>query len=164
MTQSSSRPISLRNPLKEKLGGAIPAFDETALKRAEAALASLSGEFQSWMEEEITKITQARNAARIAGWSDGALETLHGIVHDAKGLGATYEYPFITRIAGSLCRLIDTPEGKAAARTMPHLVEAHVETMRAIVRDKVKASDHPVGLALVTELEQRVLALGVAPD
>lgn len=162
MPSSPLRP-PVRNALKEKIGGSLPAFDEAALKRAEAALASLSSEFQSWMEEEVTKVVNARNAARAAGWSDETLEALHGASHDAKGLGATYEYPIVTRIAASLCRLTETEAGKATARALPHLVEAHVEAMRAIVRDRVKAEDHPVGVALANELEGQVRSLGVGP-
>ncbi|MGE3250459.1 MAG: Hpt domain-containing protein [Hyphomonadaceae bacterium] len=139
------------------------AFDEEAVERAEAALRSLSGNFQAWIEDEVEKIQLARTAARAAHWTDESLDALFNAAHDAKGLGATYDYPFVTRVAASLCRLIETPEGKAAARAAPALVEAHVDAIRAAVRDKIKAEDHPVGRALIGALEKKVEALGVAP-
>jgi hypothetical protein len=145
------------------VGAPLPAFDEAALKRAEAALASLSSEFQGWMEEEVTKLVEARDAARAAGWDDVSLDRLFGCAHDAKGLGATYEYPLVTRLAGSLCRLIETPAGKDVARKAPRLVDAHVEAIRATVRDKIKELNHPVARALLGELETQVDQLGVAP-
>jgi hypothetical protein len=152
-----------RNLLREKLGGAVPAFDEAALKRAEAALAALSGEFQTWMEEEVVRMVEARDAARTSGYDNASLERLFGCSHDAKGLGATYEYPLVTRLSASLCRLIETPAGKEAARQQPLLVEAHVEAIRAVVRDKIKHPNHPVAKVLLGELETQVAALGVAP-
>jgi hypothetical protein len=152
-----------RNLLKEKVGSPLPAFDEAALKRAEAALAALSTEFQGWMEEEVARLLAARDAAKAAGWDDDSLDRLFGCAHDAKGLGATYEYPLVTRLAGSLCRLIETPAGKEAARSAPRLVDAHVEAIRATVRDKIKELSHPVARALLGELENRVEELGVAP-
>ncbi len=163
MSSSSVQVMKPRNLLKEKVGSALPAFDEAALKRAEAALASLSSEFQSWMEEEVSKLVAARDAARTARYDDESLDRLFGHAHDSKGLGATYEYPIVTRLAGSLCRLIETPAGKEAARKTPQLVEAHVEAIRATVRGKIKAVDHPVARTLLGELETQVEQLNVAP-
>lgn len=140
-----------------------PAFDEEAVERAEAALRALSGNFQGWIEDEVEKVQAARVAAKESGWTDEGLDALFHAAHDAKGLGATYDYPFVTRVAASLCRLLETQDGKAAARAAPALIEAHVDAMRAAVRDKIKTESHPVGRLLMAELERRVEALGVAP-
>jgi len=138
-------------------------FDEAAVARAEGALKALSGHFQGWLEEEVLKVHEARCAASAANWTDDSLDALLATAHDVKGLGATYDYPFATRIAASLCRLIETSEGKAAARREPHLIDAHVDALRASARDKIRTPEHPVGKALLQALETRVDALGVAP-
>ncbi len=138
-------------------------FDEAAVARAEGALKALSGHFQGWLEEEVLKVHDARVAARGDNWSDASLDALLAAAHDVKGLGATYDYPFATRAAASLCRLIETAEGKAAARREPHLIEAHVDALRASARDKIRTPEHPVGKALLAALEGRVEELGVAP-
>jgi len=160
---SNSHVTKPRNLLKEKLGGVAPMFDEAALQRAEAALAALSGEFQNWMEEEVVRMLEARDAARAAHYDNASLERLFGCSHDAKGLGSTYEFPLVTRLAASLCRLIETPEGKDAARQKPQLVDAHVDAIRAVVRDGIKHAEHPVARVLLDELETQVAAFGVAP-
>ncbi len=136
-------------------------FDEDAIARAEAKLRDLSVEFDVWMAEEIDKLHHARLAAREAGWSDAALDALFAAAHDAKGLGATYDYPLVTEIAGSLCRMIETPEARLIARRRLPLIDAHVESMRAAVRDRVKTCDHPIGQALLRELRRHVEALGL---
>lgn len=147
-----------------RAGAAKPSlFDEAAVARAEGALKALSGHFQGWLEEEVQKVHEARIAASTSKWSDESLDGLLATAHDVKGLGATYDYPFATRIAASLCRLIETAEGKAAARREPHLVDAHVDALRASARDKIRTPEHPVGKALLIALEGRVEALGVAP-
>lgn len=142
---------------------AAPLFDAAAVARAEQALQSMSGHFQGWLEEEVDKVQAARKAAEADGWSVASLETLLVAAHDVKGLGATYEYPLATRIAASLCRLIETPEGKAAAQRDPKLVAAHVDSIRAAARDRIKNVRDPIGMALLSALEERVQALGVAP-
>jgi hypothetical protein len=140
-----------------------PLFDEGAIERAEAALRSMSAQFQPWLEDEVDKVQRARLAAWVGGWGEAHLEALFSAAHDVKGLAATYDYPSVTRIAASLCRLIETPAGKAAARATPDLVGAHVDAIRAAVRDRIKEEDHPVAQALIGALEARVAALGIAP-
>lgn len=147
--------ITPRNTLREKLGGKLPAVDPNALARAEAALKSLSGQFQSWMEDEVTKLETARIAAKAAGYSDEALVGVYGAAHDAKGMGTTYEYPLVTRLAGSLCKLLETETNRNLAAKAPGLIDAHVDAIRAAVRDLIKTDDHPVGRILANELEGR---------
>jgi hypothetical protein len=164
MTASASNPSAAQAALRAKIGSGSLTFDAVALKRAEEALAQLSGQFDDWMRDEVAKVEAARDAARADGWSDTALTRLHTAAHDAKGLGATCHFPLVTLLSASLCRLIDTQEGKDAARAHKHLVEAHVEAIRAIVRDGVRDQNHPVGQAILKELTAQVDALGVAPQ
>ena len=86
-----------------------------------------------------------------------AMESLYLRAHDLKGLGTTYGYQLITRIAASLCRLMDDKEKRAVAPMA--LVDAHIDAIKAAVRDDIKADDHPVGRVLVEELERRVKAV-----
>ncbi|MEJ0024304.1 MAG: hypothetical protein WDN76_13550 [Alphaproteobacteria bacterium] len=94
--------------------------------------------------------------ARSQSFTDASLETLYLRAHDVKGLGTTYGYPLITALGAQLCRLLDNPEGRRAAREMPALIDAHVDGMRAILRSNLKAADDRIGLALVGELKARV--------
>lgn len=148
-----------RRPVQFKM----PVFDEAALARADEALKSLSGNFKEWLDEEITKLQAARVAAQQAGWNAVSFDALFTAAHDLKGLGTTYEYPLVTRMAASLCRLIETEDGRAAAKAQPSLVTAHIDALRAAVRDEIKTTDHPVGRLLLSALETQVDALGVAP-
>jgi len=141
-----------------------PVFDDRAVSRADEALKAMSGAFDEWLDADIGKLQAARLAAENAHWSHEALSGLHGAAHDVKGMGATYGYPLATQIAASLCRMIETDAGKAAAKRLPSLVAAHVDALRAIVRDGVKSSGDPMGRALLQALERQVDALGVAPE
>lgn len=140
-----------------------PLFSPDAVKRADAALKAMSGSFQQWLEDEINTLQQARLAGEACGWTEQSVEAVFSAAHDLKGLGATYEYPLATKIAASLCRLIETEAGRQVVRRDPQLMLAHVDAIRAAARDQVKTSDHPVGRMLLQTLEARVAALGVAP-
>jgi len=146
--------INQPNSLKLKLGGRFGGIDMAAIAKAEAALASLSGNFAQWMQEELQKLEAARQAIRVDGMTTQSAEGLYYRAHDLKGLGATYDFPLITRIAASLCRLIDDPETREAAPMF--LVDGHIDAIRAAVRDEIRTDTHPVGKVLIAELERRV--------
>jgi chemotaxis protein histidine kinase CheA len=109
----------------------------------------------------VAALQQARLAGEHEGWTPAACEALLNAAHDLKGLGATYEYPLVSRIAASLCRLIETEVCKAATRNASNLMLAHVDAIRAAARDRVKSGENPVGRALLQALEARVEALGL---
>lgn len=140
-----------------------PLFDEETLVRADQALQELSADMRQWLKADIRRLQAARLAAEQDGWSIRALDVLYSVAHDIKGAGATYGSPLATKLAASLCRSIETDAGKAAARRDPKLARAHVDALRAAVRDRAQPSTHAVGFAVLRELEARVEALGVAP-
>ena len=142
------------NSSRLKLGGRFGAIDADAIAKAEAALKSLSGQFAEWLDDEIKKLDAARAAVQANGYTPETSEGLYLRAHDLKGLGSTYEFPLITRIAASLCKLIDTPERRAQASLF--LIDSHIDAIKACVRDDIRNDSHPTGRALAEELERRV--------
>jgi chemotaxis protein histidine kinase CheA len=156
--QNSGQMIQPTNALRLKVGGGrLGAIDPAAIAKAEAALKSLASNFSQWLSDEITKLEAARQQVRAQGATAETMENLYLRAHDLKGLGTTYGYQLITRIAGSLCRLIDDKDKRAS--TSLELVDAHIDAIKAAVRDDIKGDDHPVGRVLVEELERRVKAI-----
>ena len=156
--QNSGQMIQPTNALRLKVGGGrLGAIDPAAIAKAEAALKSLASNFSQWLSDEITKLDAARQQVRTVGMNAETMENLYLRAHDLKGLGTTYGYQLITRIAGSLCRLIDDKDKRA--NTSLELVDAHIDAIKAAVRDDIKGDDHPVGRVLVEELERRVKAI-----
>jgi hypothetical protein len=151
---AASQVIQVPNMLRLKVGGKSGSLDNDVIARAEAALKSLSGQFAQWLQDEIDKLDAARSAIQAQGLNAATAEGLYLRAHDLKGLGSTYEFPLITRIAGSLCKLLDEPDKRAAAPLF--LVDAHIHAIKAAVRDDIRDASHPVGKALAEELEGRV--------
>ncbi|MBA4013468.1 MAG: Hpt domain-containing protein [Phenylobacterium sp.] len=153
---SQQNPVIQPPSLRLKVGGRFGAIDPSAIAKAEAALKSLSGNFAQWLSEEVVKLDAARQRVRDEGVTAETMETLYLRAHDLKGLGTTYEFPLITRIGASLCRLIDDKD-KRLSVPLP-LVDAHIDAIKAAVRDSIKTDDHPVGRILIEELERKVAA------
>lgn len=137
-----------------KLGGRLGAIDPSAIAKAEAALKSLSGNFAQWLSDEIAKLDAARQRVRVEGVNVETMETLYLRAHDLKGLGTTYEFPLITRIGGSLCRMIDDKDKRLTVDLA--LIDAHIDAIKAAVRDNIKTEDQPAGRQLLEELERKV--------
>ncbi|HEX5379200.1 MAG TPA: Hpt domain-containing protein [Phenylobacterium sp.] len=156
--QNSGQIIQVPNTLKLKVGGRFGAIDPAAIAKAEAALKRLSGNFSQWLNDEVVKLENARQRVKTEGMTAETMESLYLRAHDLKGLGSTYEYPLITRIGASLCRLIDDKDKRLAA-PMP-LIDAHIDSIKAAVRDEIKTDDHPVGAVLIKELERKVAEFG----
>jgi len=132
-------------------------IDPNAVARAEAALAAMAVNFDEWLNTEITRMESAMSAVQSQGRNEDNMEALYHRAHDLKGLGATYGYPIISQIAGTLCRLIDSGDRRMSAPMS--LVGVHVEAIKAAARNGTRTDDDPVGKALVLELETKVVAL-----
>ena len=147
---SQQNPVTQPPSLRLKLGGRFGAIDPSAIAKAEAALKSLSGNFTQWLNDEVVKLDAARQRVRDEGVNVETMETLYLRAHDLKGLGTTYEFPLITRIGASLCRLIDDKDKRLTVSMA--LVDAHIDGIKAAVRDDIKTDEHPVGRVLIEEL------------
>jgi HPt (histidine-containing phosphotransfer) domain-containing protein len=148
------RPVEIITPpnvLKAKIGGAMPALDQRAIAKAEAALEKMSGQFAEWIKEELARLLEAWAAFEQNAGSPAAKSELHRRAHDLKGLAPTYGYPLVGRICATLCKLTGDEHGQISAPD--RLLKAHVDAVKAAVLGKIKGADHPVGLALVAELE-----------
>lgn len=149
--------ITPPNVLKAKVGGAIPALDQRAIARAEAALENMSAQFAEWILEELARLLEAWAKYEMAPGTTAARNELHRRAHDLKGLAPTYGYPLVGRICSSLCKLTGDEYGEIHAPTP--LLKAHVDATKAAVTGKIIGADHPVGLALAAELEAQSRAV-----
>lgn len=154
MNSSRGTMINVPNALKARVGAGMGALNADAVAAAEAALKSLSSNFAQWLADEVARLEAARTAVRQQGLTPQTAEALYFRAHDLKGLGATYEYPLVGRIAGSLCRLLDEPDKRVQAPMS--LIDAHIDAIRAAVRGEIRDVNHPVGRVLAAELEATV--------
>jgi hypothetical protein len=152
--QNQGQMIPAPNALKLKIGGRFGGIDPAALAKAEAALKGLADNFDQWMQDELGKLDAARERIRTDGYTAETAEGLYFRAHDLKGLGATYGYPLVTSIAGSLCRLIDDPATRLKAPLF--LLDAHIDSIKAAVRSAIRDVDNPIAKTLLSELEVRV--------
>lgn len=145
------------NRLKMKVGsgdGPIK-IDPEAIKRAEKALESLADDFDDWLSENLQQLRDALTVVRAQGGdTEDNRHAFYTATHDLKGLGSTLGYPLVSRISGSLSRLIESVDGPLA----PHMqtITSHVNAITAVVAQSAQGNDDALGTQLAGELEDLV--------
>jgi hypothetical protein len=145
--------IEVPNVLLRKVGGSLKDSRERLVAQAENALDKLSSNYGEWMEQEVVGLEAARATVKSSGLTVETAAALSVRALDLKGLGKTYDFPLVARIAGSLFNLLDRPAVDAIPLV---LVDAHVDGIRALLRGGIRDAAHPVGCALAGQLEGRV--------
>ena len=129
----------------------VPGEDDP-VARAEMALAAMSGEFGSMMDEECDRLDKERRAVLTQGFTMANKERLFHAAHDIKGQAATFGYPAVAAAADSLCRLIEyTPD---ATRIPARLVDQHVDAVRAIYREYSRNDAQDLASMLTVRLRE----------
>jgi len=150
------QPIELFMPpnmLKAKVGGGLGGPDMAAIQRAEEAMAALESEFGDWIATDVMALTDARQ--RYSEKPDAsARNALLRAAHDIKGQAPTFNYPLIARVAGSLSRMIGELPPDAAIPL--HLVDAHVNAIMVIHKNKMQDTNDRTAQVLIAELDARV--------
>lgn len=126
--------------------GGMPKDIERQIAAAEESLAKLRQEFPAWMAAELEGIETVWRHYK-SGAEDGP-KLLFRKVHDMRGQAATFGFPLAGRAADSLCKLMD-----ALKRVPDDVIEAHIQTIRVIIREQVNIEDHPLGVAMIKSLE-----------
>ena len=111
--------------------------DPDPVASAEQALAQLSGEFSTWMNDECERLDAARRWVKQKGLNVETQQELYLAAHDIKGDGYTFGYPEVAPAAESLCRVLEhSPD---LTRIPLAIVDQHVDAVRAIVREHKRA-------------------------
>jgi chemotaxis protein histidine kinase CheA len=127
-----------------------------AIMRAEAAMETLKSEFTDWFASDVARLIECREAFAASRDSDTMSDLLRASI-DIKGQASTFEFPLVSRVAATLCRLINAT---ASSEALPlNLVDAHVAAIRIIFRDKIKDTTNKMALELIKELDARVAEL-----
>lgn len=150
------QPIELFMPpnmLKAKVGGGLGGVDMAALKRADAAMESLSSEFSGWLASDVKALVDA-HARHAADASAQTRAAFLRAAHDIKGQAATFNFPLMARVAASLSRLLG--EMPAGRELPPGLADAHVQAVQVIHRENIQDTANPMAQMLCAELDAKV--------
>lgn len=154
------RYFRLRNRLKEKANSGQTrepgGFAMEALESAMAELDKFAEDYPDWVQGQVRELYDELSKARDKEDNRRAaeLKRINEIAHDMRGQGGTFGYPLVTTVADSLYKFT----GARATSSEDHLeiVKSHIDTMNAVIRERVEGDGGILGRELLTALEKAI--------
>lgn len=143
-------PEALRGPVE---------FDPEVIRAAEERIQALVGDYASWVEKYIDSMAASlaalkprdrplkRNRAHIAN--------INRIAHELHNQGGTFDYQLITDFGVSLIGATNDPDMRISDNTVK-LIEAHIDTIRTVFKNRIQGTGGEVGAQLLTEIKRAV--------
>lgn len=125
------------------------------LEQANAAISSLAREYPNWAMRDIKNMRKLLGDAKSVS-GDERTRILHKelftVAHNAKGQGATFNYPLITDIGDHLCRYIE----RIPNFNSSHLanIKKHIDAMEMVLSRQLMGNKHELGKKLLEEIRQ----------
>ncbi len=160
------RLFRLRNKLKEKAGvGRASASDTTvateALDRALAEMKKSQEDYPDWVKQTLNELVDDLKAAGEKNEVSRQKHFKHigALAHELKGQGGTFGYPLISVFGKSLNEFTEKEVGYV---TDDHLeiVKAHIDVMRAVIKDRISGDGGNIGRELLMVLERAIKKYG----
>ena len=122
-----------------------------AVRKAQAAVAALAGNFTEWMRADLDAVLDSLAKAKDSQPDNAShLRDIYSVCHNIKGQGGSFGYDLITHVGKSLCDYIhDT--GSASERKLK-VVEAHLTAIKFIVNRDIQGDGGDVGKQLQAKL------------
>ncbi len=151
------------NRLREKLGGNardIVHFDPLIIEAAQERIQKLVGDYADWAKRYINSMTGSFKALEVGGWPEEGnakhVANINRIAHELRGQSGTFDYQLITAFGKSLYKTtLDSDMDITEDRLK--LVEAHIDAIRTVFRNRIQGDGGQVGKALLHEIEQAVM-------
>ncbi|MEQ8443110.1 MAG: response regulator [Alphaproteobacteria bacterium] len=144
--------------LKRKLAGATgeptdPPFDPKLIEEAEGRIAEMESDYGDWVAESIEKLVQHHHRA-VEDDTQAAthLQAINEIAHELRGQGGIFGYPLMTQFGKSLYDV--TRDDTAVSPPLLDLIDAHIDLIRIVIRQKVKGDGGQVGKQLMKSLTE----------
>lgn len=148
--------FKLPNYLKQKMGSNAARQPFTlpldVLQSAETELKREAQGFIGWAKSYLDRLSiQVGEAKSKFGERNANFEEINLIAHELRGQGGTFGYPLITIFAKSLYEVTKPPCAHDDA--MLEIVKAHIDTMRAVIRENIEGDGGELGQTLFKSLK-----------
>ncbi|HLI19652.1 MAG TPA: hypothetical protein VKV32_00940 [Stellaceae bacterium] len=129
-------------------------FDAEDITRAERAVAKVLEKYPTLLGDEVARLVAAWAAAPEKLDSE-SVAPVFAAAHDLAGYGETFGYPLVTILSRSLCRLLTM--GDLNRSHMTTVVEAHINALNAVVKNRMQGDGGETGLSLGVSLDKAII-------
>lgn len=130
-----------------------PMFDQNLIAAAEAKIAEMESDYSDWVQESIEEMDQAYNAmVEAPATCEQYIERIHRIALELRGQGGIFGYPLMTQFGKSLYETTSAGVDHTSKRLS--LIEAHIDLIKVVVKQKIKGDGGETGRDLLQSLAQ----------
>ncbi len=148
----------LPNRLREKVGGfgaEAGEFPLDLIDEAETQLERAQFDFTTWAQEYLAQLSELCTQALAETKARSRhFEEMHLLALELRGQGGTFGYPLISTFGKMLFDA--TVEGCPENNSQVEIAKAHIDAMRAVLRDKVEGDGGEIGRALLQSLQMAI--------
>lgn len=129
-------------------------FDWDQLESMETELETFSEDFMDWTAEYVGQLEQLYKAASELPVEKrkATFNKISMIAHELRGQGGVFGYPLISNIAESLFDL--THQMLDRSDDSLQLVKEHLDTLKAVMREKIRGDGGAIGVAVMHALKK----------
>jgi HPt (histidine-containing phosphotransfer) domain-containing protein len=144
--------IRVPNELTAKAGDFR--IDATLLAVIDSELETLGDGYPEMARDDVAELAALWRLVKADPLVEANVLQLHRIAHNIKGNSGTYGYTLLSRIAGSLCQMI---EGGAVPLEGAHpAIGAHIDAIQAVLSQRVRGDGGAIGRKLIDGLSAAV--------
>ncbi len=151
----------LPNSLKEKVAGGFSGGNVKGelpmdlIEQAEKELERAALDFTKWALEYLSKLSDLCTEALMEpGRRSTHFDEIHTLALELRGQGGTFGYPLITTVGKMLYD--STGEGCREDDKAVEIAKCHIDSMRAIIREKVGGDGGKIGQQLIKGLRMSI--------
>ncbi len=150
-----------QNYLREKCaGGRINPMERgemptDLIEQAESKLERAALDFTKWAQDYLGRLSDLCTQALLEpGRRTAQFNEINQVALELRGQGGTFGYPLISTFGKML--FDSTREGCREDEAQVEIVKAHVDAMRAVLREKIAGDGGDIGKALIATLNEGV--------
>ncbi len=152
------------NRLAGKVGGQptgeLPKLDVEVLNKVQEKIQEMSGDYSTWVVDEIRKLDEALHKVREPGANLRVLiARINRGAHEMRGQGGIFGYPLITEFSKSLF-LTTNKNMQAISDNEYELLKAHIDAIKVVIAEKVEGDGGETGRALLAGIAAAIKKYG----
>ena len=145
--------FKFRNRMADKIGAytlkGVPEIDMALIEQAEAKIENMAGDYAEWVTKSVRELSGALSLlAKGEGDSKALIVKLNTLAHEFRGQGGVFGYPLVTNFGKSLYEAT-LNENMDVTPNHIEFFKAHVDSINAVMTEKVKGDGGEIGRALV---------------
>jgi CheY-like chemotaxis protein len=147
---------SIRHKIGAKNYSEALYFDPMIIQAAEKRIQALVGDYADWVEKYISSMTESEAALSVDPefhqTNKKHIANINRIAHELRGQSGTFDYPLTTKLSKSLYEVTLEP-GKQITEDRKKLIDAHIDAIRTVFKNRITGDGGEIGLALLHDIE-----------